>query len=167
MTEEELAVFDLLTQPDPVLTDEERETVKASAKQLLAHLHEKLVQDWRRKVDVTNDVNSTIRRVLDESLPETPYTVDIFQAKVQLVYDHVLTAYGDNGESAYDPRPDHQCQQAANIDAAPANVSQLDVTKIADDVVARIHADPTFAAQVAQQLLSGSGSATDESTWAN
>ena len=74
MTEEELAVFDLLTQPDPVLTDEERETVKASAKQLLAHLHEKLVQDWRRKVDVTNDVNSTIRRVLDEGLPEAPYT---------------------------------------------------------------------------------------------
>lgn len=61
MTEEELAIFDLLTQPDPVLTDEERETVKGSTKQLLLHLHEKLVQDWRRKVDVTNDVNSTIR----------------------------------------------------------------------------------------------------------
>ena len=65
MTEEELAIFDLLTQPDPVLTAEERETVKASAKKLLAHLHEKLVQDWRRKVATTNDVNSTIRRVLD------------------------------------------------------------------------------------------------------
>ena len=38
MTEEELAIFDLLTQPDPVLTTEERETVKASAKQLLEHL---------------------------------------------------------------------------------------------------------------------------------
>ena len=73
MTEEELAVFDLLTRPDPVLTDEERETVKASAKKLLAHLHEKLVQDWRRKVDVTNDVNSTIRRILDEGLPRSPY----------------------------------------------------------------------------------------------
>ncbi len=72
MTEEELAVLDLLTQPDPVLTDEERETVKVSAKNLLAHLHEKLVQDWRRKADVTNDVNSTIRRVLDEGLPQEP-----------------------------------------------------------------------------------------------
>ena len=39
MTEEELAIFDLLNQPDPVLTTEERETVKASAKQLLEHLH--------------------------------------------------------------------------------------------------------------------------------
>ncbi|MEO5610360.1 MAG: type I restriction enzyme endonuclease domain-containing protein [Ornithinibacter sp.] len=58
MTEEELAVLDLRTQPDPVLTDEEREIVKASPKNLLAHLHEKLVQDWRRKVDVTNDVHA-------------------------------------------------------------------------------------------------------------
>lgn len=111
MTEDELAIFDLLTQPDPVLTDEERETVKASAKALLEHLHEKLVQDWRRKVATTNDVNSTIRRVLDEGLPEGPYTLDIFTTKVQLVYDHVLTAYGDNGESAYDPRPDYQFPQ--------------------------------------------------------
>src|SRR5699024_5069991 len=80
MTEEELAIFDLLTQPDPALTDEQRETVKASAKSLLAHIHGKLVQDWRRKVDVMSDVNSTIRSALDAELPE-PYTVDIFQTK--------------------------------------------------------------------------------------
>ena len=49
MTEEELAIFDLLTKPEPVLTDDEREVVKASAKRLLAHLHDKLVLDWRRK----------------------------------------------------------------------------------------------------------------------
>ena len=54
MTEEELAIFDLLTQPEPELTDEERDVVRASAKSLLEHLHEKLVQDWRLKVDVTN-----------------------------------------------------------------------------------------------------------------
>lgn len=36
LTEEELAIFDLLTQPEPVLTAEERQTVKASAKKLLA-----------------------------------------------------------------------------------------------------------------------------------
>ena len=148
MTEEELAIFDLLTQPDPVLTDEERETVKASARELLEHLHEKLVQDWRRKVATTNDVNSTIRRVLDQSLPETPYTVDIFHTKVQLVFNHVLTAYGDNGESACDPRPDYQFPQGHAVEYS----GPLDVNKIADDVVARIHADPEFAAQVAQQL---------------
>ena len=77
-------------------------STKASAKQLLSHLHEKLVQDWRRGVDVTADVNSTIRRILDEGLSQEPDTPDIFTAKVQLVFDHVLTAYGDNGESAHD-----------------------------------------------------------------
>lgn len=149
MTEEELAIFDLLTQPDPVLTDDERETVKGSAKKLLEHLHEKLVQDWRRKVATTNDVNSTIRRVLDQSLPEEPYTVDIFHSKVQLVFDHVLTAYGDDGESAYDSRPDLHYPQGMNVELS----GPIDVNKIADDVVARIHTDPEFAARVAAELV--------------
>lgn len=101
LNEEELAIFDLLTQPEPELTDEEREQVKVSARKLLEHLHEKLIQDWRRKIDVLNDVDSTIRRVLDQNLPEDPYTTEIFGDKVELVLEHVLTAYGDNGESAY------------------------------------------------------------------
>ena len=152
MTEEELAIFDLLTQPDPVLTAEEWETVKVSAKSLLEHLHEKLVQDWRRKVETKNDVDSTIRRVLDQGLPEVPYTVDIFHTKVQLVFDHVLTAYGDNGESAYSPRIDFSYPS----DRVQVEYDRpIDVNKVADDVVARIHADPAFAAQVAQQLRGG------------
>lgn len=149
MTEEELAIFDLLTQPDPVLTAGEREIVKASAKTLLEHLHEKLVQDWRRKVATTNNVNSTIRHVLDQSLPEKPYTVDIFQAKVQLVFDHVLAAYDDNGGSAYSPRVDFSF---LGTNVAVEYDGPIDVNKIADDVVARIHADPQFAAYVAAQL---------------
>jgi type I restriction enzyme R subunit len=152
MTEEELAIFDLLTQPDPVLTADERETVKASARQLLRHLHDKLVQDWRRKVAATNDVNSTIRRVLDQELPEVPYTPDIFISKVQIVFDHVLTAYGDNGESAYLPRADFNFP----VREAVEHAGPIDVHKIADDVVARIHQDPDFAARVAAQLAVGS-----------
>ena len=56
LTEEELAVFDLLTKPEPTLTDAERDVVKASAKRLLAHLHDKLVLDWRRRAATTADV---------------------------------------------------------------------------------------------------------------
>ncbi|WP_110589441.1 type I restriction endonuclease subunit R [Microbacterium suaedae] len=147
VTEEELAIFDLLTQHDPVLSADERETVKASARKLLEHLHEKLVQDWRRKVDVMNDVDSTIRQVLDQGLPEKPYTLDIFTSKMRLVFDHVLTAYGDDGESAYAPRIDFHWP-APSVEY----VGPLDVDKIADDVVARIHDDPAFAAHVAVQL---------------
>jgi type I restriction enzyme R subunit len=92
LTEEELAIFDLLSKPVPELTDVERATVKGAAKHLLEHLHDKLVQDWSRKVATTNDVNSTIRRVLDADLPEAPYTKAIFDQKVQLIFDHVLSA---------------------------------------------------------------------------
>ena len=102
MTEEELAIFDLLTKPDPVLTDAERELVKASAKRLLAHLHDKLVLDWRRKAATTADVRATIRDVLDADLPADPYPPEVFDAKVQAVFDHVVTAYGDDGTSVYD-----------------------------------------------------------------
>ncbi len=105
MTEEELAIFDLLTQPDPVLTDEERETVKGSAKKLLEHLHEKLVQDWRRKVapPTTSTARSAACSTRVCPRRRTPWTSST--TKVQLVFDHVLTAYGDNGESAYDIGP--------------------------------------------------------------
>lgn len=147
LTEEELAVFDLLTQPHPIVTDKEREMVKASAKKLMEHVHEKLVQDWRRKVDVLNDVDSTIRQILDQELPQDPYTLDIFSSKVQQVFDHVLTAYGNDGDSAYNQGADaHWPVQPVQFDGP------LDVDRIADDVVARVRRDPEFAAQVAAQL---------------
>ncbi len=150
LNEEELAIFDLLTKPDPVLTDEQRETVKNSAKKLLEHLHEILVQDWRRKVDAINDVDSTIRRVLDAELPAEPYPLEIFSSKVQLVFDHVLTAYGDDGESAYTAKADYYWPTSSTpiveVDG------RLDLNKISDEAVERIHRDPVFARQVAARL---------------
>ncbi|MGH2900123.1 MAG: type I restriction enzyme endonuclease domain-containing protein, partial [Solirubrobacteraceae bacterium] len=65
LNEEELAIFDLLTKPVPILTDAEREIVKASAKRLLTHLHDKLVLDWRRKAATTADVRASIKQILD------------------------------------------------------------------------------------------------------
>ena len=105
LTEEELAIFDLLTKPEPVLSAEETEIVKASAKRLLSHLHDKLVLDWRRRAATTADVHVTIGRVLDEHLPADPYPPEVFDAKVQAVFDHILTAYGDDGSTVY--RGDH------------------------------------------------------------
>jgi type I restriction enzyme R subunit len=102
LTEEELAIFDLLTKPEPVLTDAERETVKASAKRLLVHVHDKLVLDWRRKATATADVVITIQRVLDADLPADPYPPLLFDSKVQAIFDHVATVYGDDGRSIYD-----------------------------------------------------------------
>ncbi len=148
LTEEELAVFDLLTKPDPALTDAERDVVKASAKRLLTHLHDKLVLDWRRRAATTADVRVTIRDVLDADLPEDPYPPELFDIKVQAVFDHVITAYGDDGSSVYaGDRVD-----AATTGAGVATLTAPDIASIADSVVERIRTDAEFAGRVADQL---------------
>lgn len=65
-----------------------------------------------------------------------------------VVLDHVLSAYGDNGESAYTTRVDYGYPRDTAVEYSDA----IDVHRIADDVVRRILADSTFAAQVARQL---------------
>jgi type I restriction enzyme R subunit len=148
LTEEELAVFDLLTKPEPVLTDGERDVVKASAKRLLAHLHDKLVLDWRRRAATTADVRVTIRDVLDADLPEDPYPPELFDLKVQAVFDHVITAYGDDGSSVYAG----DRVETATTGAGVATLTAPDIASIADSVVERIRTDAEFAARVADQL---------------
>jgi type I restriction enzyme R subunit len=140
MTEEELAIFDLLTKPEPVLTDEEREVVKTSAKALLAHIHEQLVLDWRRKADATAAVKVGLIDVLDRTLPADPYPKEVFDEKVGAIYDHVLSSYGDEGASVY------------AISPATMTITDGDLGALADDVTDRLRADPEFAAYLAGQL---------------
>jgi len=148
LTEEELAIFDLLTKPEPVLTDDERATVKASAKRLLTYLHDKLVLDWRRKAASTADVRITIGRVLDEDLPADPYPPDVFDAKVQAVFDHVSTAYGDDGSTVY--RGDRV--EAVSGGSGIATLTEPDLRFITENVVEVIRADAEFASRVAHEL---------------
>jgi type I restriction enzyme R subunit len=143
LSEEELAVFDLLTKPDPALTDDEQELVKGVAKRLLEHVHEKLVLDWRRKAETMADVRVAIRDVLDE-LPAEPYSRPVYDAKVQAVFDHVCTAYGDDGSSVY--------TEAEAPVASEAPRGGLSVDEITESVVRRIRSDAQFAELVAQQL---------------
>lgn len=152
LSEEELAIFDLLTQPEPILSDAERDTVKASAKELLAHLHDELVLDWRRKAATTAGVHTTIREVLDADLPTDPYPPELFDAKVQAIFDHVATVYGDDGSSVYQG----DRVEAATTGAGVATITAPDLASIADEVVERIRTDAEFASLVAGQLgLSG------------
>jgi hypothetical protein len=43
----------------------------------------------------------TIRNFLDEDLPADPYPRELFDAKVQVVFEHVAGSYGDGGRSVY------------------------------------------------------------------
>lgn len=101
LDEASLAIFDLLTQPEPELTAEERALVKESAKDLLAHLHDKLVLDWRRRTETLAGVRTTIRSRLDQGLPLDPYPPGLFDQKVDAIFNHIVASYGDEGTSVY------------------------------------------------------------------
>ncbi len=122
--------------------------MRASAKRLLTHLHDKLVLDWRRKAATMAGVRTTIRKVLDADLPADPYPGEIFDAKVQAVFDHVVTAYGDDQTSVYGPPQTVLPHLPPEVAAASAP----DLSAIADEVVERIRVDAEFASLVAEQL---------------
>ena len=102
MTEEELAIFDLLTKPDPVLDDAERERVKAGRqavagpppREARSRLAAQGGDHWRRCAP--RSWKSSTR-----NFPTDPYPPEVFDTKVQAVFDHVVTAYGDDGSSVY------------------------------------------------------------------
>ena len=81
LTEEELALFDILTKPEPRLSRKEEEEVKNVAKTLLQTLkREKLVLDWREKQQARAAVRKTIGRTLTRALPSV-YTEDMRNAE--------------------------------------------------------------------------------------
>ena len=102
LSEEELAVFDLLTKPEPHLTVPQREEVKTSVKNLLDKLKKKnLVLDWRKQQQLRAQTELTVQTILDEGLPET-YTQELFEKKWQAVYQHVYESYYGEGRNISD-----------------------------------------------------------------
>ncbi len=92
LTEEELVIFDLLTKPDMKLSKTEEIEVKKVAKELLETLKkEKLVLDWKKRQTTRASVRLTVETVLDH-LPRV-YTPQIYDQKVEQVYQHVFDSY--------------------------------------------------------------------------
>jgi len=100
LSEEELAVFDLLTKPDIKLTRAERDQVKKVAKELLVTLKaERLVLDWRKRQQTRARVRQAIEITLDK-LPDC-YTKGLYERKCEAVYQHVYDAYYGEGKGIY------------------------------------------------------------------
>jgi len=100
LTEEELAIFDLLYKPG--LKKKEKEKIKSIAKELLEKLkRERLVLDWRRKQQARAGVELTIQKILDRGLPSEAYPEDIYREKCRLVYQHVYDSYFGQNRSVY------------------------------------------------------------------
>ncbi|MFI5093733.1 MAG: type I restriction endonuclease subunit R [Candidatus Acidiferrales bacterium] len=101
LTEEELAVFDLLTKPDPTLKKNEELQVKKVAHELLEKLkHEKFVLDWRKRQQSRAAVKTAIEDVLDR-LPERPYPKPLYDKKCAVVYQHFYDSYFGENRSVY------------------------------------------------------------------
>lgn len=99
LTEEEQAVVDILTRPEPKLSKAQELEVKKIAQQLLEKLKkEKFVLDWQLRESAKADVRETIRQEFDE-LPEV-YDRKLWDEKVERTYQFIFEHYGVAG-----PRP--------------------------------------------------------------
>jgi type I restriction enzyme R subunit len=150
LSEPELAVFDLLTRPDPVLNDEQRDEVKRVARKLMAHIQDRLVLDWRRKAETREAARGLVKDILDE-LPDA-YDREVWERKADIVFNHIFASFHDDGGSVYEaPAP-------AALPAGPASPGPeapsegIDVETVTAGVVERIKRDRDFAELVAEQL---------------
>ncbi len=100
LSEEELAVFDLLFKDD--LSKKEREKVKDGAKELLSILKKerKLVIDWRKKQKTRAAVRYTIEIQLEKTLPES-YDQKLYYRKCDQIYQHIYDNYFGENQSTY------------------------------------------------------------------
>ncbi len=99
LTEEELAIFDILTKPEIELTKAEIKTVKEVARSLLETLQKKLVLDWRKR----QQTRAAVRLVIEEKLDQLPqaYSKSLFEEKAGRIYQHVYESYAGAGQSIY------------------------------------------------------------------
>jgi type I restriction enzyme R subunit len=100
LSEDELAIFDLLTNPEPKLTKAQEIEVKTVARQLLARLHD-LVDglDWTGNQQTRGAVWTEIRVKLN-ALPEEPYPQELWDGKVGQIWKFVLQRYAAPGTGA-------------------------------------------------------------------
>jgi type I restriction enzyme R subunit len=153
LSEPELAVFDLLTKPDPTLSEDERQQVKAIAHELMGHIQDRLVLDWRKKVETREAARVLVKEVLDE-LPDA-YDPETWERKTEIVFNHIFASYYDDGGSVYDdqaptkvePSPSH----AIVLVSAPSD-TKIDVDSITSTVIDQITKDPAFAELVAERM---------------
>lgn len=101
LTEEELALFDIITKPAPEMTDKEVAQVKSMCRELLETLkEEKLVLDWRKKAQAKGDVRRTLEIVFDRNLPDS-FEVEVYNEKCDAAFHHLMTSYYGGGQSIY------------------------------------------------------------------
>ena len=100
LSEEELAMFDILLQSAPDLTGAERAKVKQSAKELVERIKQLLVINWQQKATARAQLKLLIEDALDIGLPRA-YTPELYKQKCDAVFAHIEQAYPERDQSIY------------------------------------------------------------------
>lgn len=101
LTEEELALFDIIIKPAPEMTAKEISQVKSMCRELLETLkREKLVLDWRKHQQTMSDVKRTVGIMFDSSLPDS-FDEQVYNQKCDAAFNHIFSSYFGGGESVY------------------------------------------------------------------
>ena len=155
LSEAELAIFDLLTKPDPELTESEARKVKGAAKLLLERIEDKLVLDWKKKQQTRSAVKVEIGLALDQELPEV-YDGELLDRKVDNVFDHIYASYFNEGGSVYEiPEAASGASSAAAVTTLPTVAEE-----VSNDLAELAGTDPEIRALLMEQLLGA------HATWA-
>lgn len=100
LSEEELAMFDILLQSAPDLSDSDRAKVKQSARELVERIKGLLVLNWQQKSSARAKLKLQIEEALDIGLPRA-YTPELYQQKCEAVFAHIEKAYPERELSIY------------------------------------------------------------------
>jgi type I restriction enzyme R subunit len=100
LSEEELAMFDILLQAAPDLSDADRARVKQSTRELVERIKELLVLNWQQKAAARAQLKLVIQDALDIGLPRA-YTPELYQLKCEAVFAHIEKAYPERNRSIY------------------------------------------------------------------
>lgn len=99
LSEEELAMFDLICS-DVRLQDEDLLKTKEASKKIIEGVNDLLVLDWRKKSGSQAKIRVFLEESMDKALP-SHVDEDVWQQKCDLGFDHIYSSYFDNGSSVY------------------------------------------------------------------
>lgn len=98
LSEEELAIFDLVMKPGGPTSQKDEKAIKAMARHLVEKLKENvLVLDWRKK----QQTQARVRKAIREELRALGTENGELQELVQSLYAHIHDAYPDRNRSVY------------------------------------------------------------------
>ena len=101
LSEEELAIYDILTKPDIQMTLPQRQEVKSTVKNLIEVLkNDSLVLDWRKHQQSRAQVELKIAEILENGLPAV-YEAMLFREKYEEIYQHIYESYYGEDKSIY------------------------------------------------------------------